>query len=214
MRREDNVQKRPLTPDEVSFLKDLQKEMNEQDTLAQADPRYWAIMDEKEVYGSQDGYPVIIIDEEEFRSFPQMQKYLQSVAEEVYADRCAVKVEVEDSIFCDVGKASIMVRSEPCGPFEEETCFYEFDEAAEWLEENAGRSATVTTVETVRVLRDSTFFFTNRAAKQHLKENAHHYSDNAYTYAMTAWRNPEAEKLWKILQETDWDMYSEKEETR
>lgn len=37
------------------------------------------------------------------------------------------------------------------------------------------------------------------------KENHYHYSEDAHTYCMVAWRSPEVEKLWKILRETKWD---------
>ena len=48
-------------------------------------------------------------------------------------------------------------------------------------------------------------FLTNKSCKEHIRLNNYHYSSDAHSYAMTAWRSPEVEKLFKILQEVDWD---------
>lgn len=43
-------------------------------------------------------------------------------------------------------------------------------------------------------------FLTKEAAQDHINHNRHHYSKDVHTYAMTAWRNPEFEKLMEILE--------------
>lgn len=40
-RHEDTTEKRQLLKDDIDFLVNLQREMNTQDHLCQADPRYW-----------------------------------------------------------------------------------------------------------------------------------------------------------------------------
>lgn len=42
-------------------------------------------------------------------------------------------------------------------------------------------------------------FFTEKAAKEHLRLNKHHYSDRARIYVVHAWRDPEAELVHKVL---------------
>jgi len=42
---DDNIPKRPITTEEIQFLIELQREMNTQDHVSQADPRYWVIRD-------------------------------------------------------------------------------------------------------------------------------------------------------------------------
>lgn len=49
----------------------------------------------------------------------------------------------------------------------------------------------------------NTMFLTEKAAATHLRQNDYHYDATAHTYAMTAWRSPEVEKLIKILQTVD-----------
>ena len=46
---DDTVEKRPLSPDDVRFLAELQHALNTQDTMGQADPRFWVIAQSKEV---------------------------------------------------------------------------------------------------------------------------------------------------------------------
>ena len=54
-----------------------------------------------------------------------------------------------------------------------------------------------------------TMFLTNREAKEHLKSNHYHYTSKAHTYAMTAWRSPQVEKLIHILQTADFEEETE-----
>ena len=49
-----------------------------------------------------------------------------------------------------------------------------------------------------------TMFLTNRSCKRHIELNHYHYDSDVHSYAMTAWRSPEVEKLWDILQKVDW----------
>ena len=55
----------------------------------------------------------------------------------------------------------------------------------------------------VERIAENTMFLTLRECKEHIERNRHHYHDPK-TYAMTAWRSPQVERLWKILQEVDW----------
>jgi len=48
----DDIKKHKITETEIQFLKKLQEEMNTQDHVGQADPRYWVIRDYNKVYGN------------------------------------------------------------------------------------------------------------------------------------------------------------------
>lgn len=50
---------------------------------------------------------------------------------------------------------------------------------------------------------ENTMFLTQKDAEDHLKANYYHYSEDAHTYAMTAWRSNRVEKLINILQSVD-----------
>ena len=53
---EDTTEKHPLTVEEILFLMELQKEMNTQDQVGQADPRFWVIKGTEREYGIETGY--------------------------------------------------------------------------------------------------------------------------------------------------------------
>lgn len=50
-----------------------------------------------------------------------------------------------------------------------------------------------------------TFFFTRDEAKEHLKRNAHHYTPEARTYALSPFRSPDYQKLLNILHNIDFE---------
>jgi hypothetical protein len=43
-------------------------------------------------------------------------------------------------------------------------------------------------------------FFTAKACDDHIRRNAHHYSEKACSYGASAWRNPEIELIHKFLE--------------
>lgn len=51
----------------------------------------------------------------------------------------------------------------------------------------------------------NSMFLTRKDAQAHLNRNKHHYSADAKTYAMTAWRSPRVEHLLELLTKIDWD---------
>ncbi|HBJ1650899.1 TPA: hypothetical protein LA460_000118 [Clostridium botulinum] len=54
----------------------------------------------------------------------------------------------------------------------------------------------------------NTMFLTLRECKEHIKRNSYHYT-KPHPYAMTAWRSPQIERLYEILQETNWNEFKE-----
>ena len=50
-----------------------------------------------------------------------------------------------------------------------------------------------------------TMFLTLREAEEHLKANYYHYTPQAHTYGMCAWRSPEVAQLIKLLHTVDFD---------
>lgn len=192
-RRKDTVEKRPLTITEVRFLQDLQKEMNEQDTFCQADPRFWVIRGTERVYGTEDGYPCICRPgSDPLTSWEEFRDLIDQTVKKLYGvEGCKAKL-------CPGNYIEVYIDGE------ETDSLFDADEVAEWLNEH-DVEARPSTFEDVSKIYSSTLFLTYRDACEHLKANYYHYSDDAHPYAMTAWRDPTCEKLWKILQETDWE---------
>lgn len=185
---EDVTEKHKITPDEIQFLKSLQKEMNTQDTLSQADPRYWVIRDLKKIYGEHmnnpDGYTFYCIDDcqdvFEFKSTTLEDDEIAYVAS-YFTDNYNNDFKKED--FANVT---------------------DLDSLKELLDEK-GYGDDFAVLEYEIYPDYSGFFLTHKMAETHLRNNAHHYNKDATTYAMTAWRNPETDKLYQILQSVDFD---------
>ena len=55
----------------------------------------------------------------------------------------------------------------------------------------------------------NTMFLTLREAEGHLKANYYHYTTEAHTYGMHAWRSPEVAQLIKLLHTVDFDELTE-----
>lgn len=188
-RHEDNIEKHKITDEEIQFLKKLQHEMNTQDTVCQANPRYWVIRDYKKVCEKELNNPdgIIIYD----------------------SDSCFTVAEIEyqflatDNIVNEILEAFKKHEYE-LGEEEIENIklAYDMDSLIEYLEEIETYDFEIMQYEDIPV--DSGMFLTHEAAIEHLRRNDYHYCDKAHTYAKTAWRSTE-EKLWDILQTVDFD---------
>ena len=188
-RHEDTIEKHMITEEEILFLKNLQHEMNTQDCVGQANPRYWVIRDYAKVYGkdlsSADG--ISIYD----------------------SNRCHSIIEVEYQFFRvdEVIKAILQAFSDGEYDLAEEEIeniklAYDMNSLVEYLEEIESYEFTISEYQDIAV--DKGMFLTHEAAVEHLRQNSHHYAENAHTYAHTAWRSQE-EPLWEIMQKVDFD---------
>ncbi len=207
---EDTVQKHKITKEEINFLKELQKEMNTQDTVCQADPRFWVVATDKyKEMGTID-------------SFDGTELYDSNAAEVACEGDIASIIEYVNENYEDELKKTGIVftvnnenRYEVCvenvdNKIFEEKVFYDSDDLLNFLQEYniLTDSYELTYYSYVHHNYFNTMFLTNKSCKEHIKSNYYHYADDAHSYAMTAWRSPEVEKLFKILQEVDWDKIS------
>lgn len=178
--------------DDIQFLKELQTELKTQGHDCQASPRFWTLMDYKWV-----------------------------VTEEGYHDRTSLCFpNGEDSITTDEFVKSVLDgKIKPCKmlfnkEFTEEQIegletSYELgyeEEICDWARENYDSECYLIYEKEESFIVPDTMFLTKQEAKNHLKNNAHHYSNKAHTYAMTAWRSPKVERLLKILETFNWDL--------
>lgn len=185
----DSIEKHKITKEEIQFLKNIQKEMNTQNTVSQADPRYWVIRNYEKVYGeslcSADGIAIYddggasLVLEIDYPCFG-----IDSVIEKILNEFIGQEYELEDDTIENL-KLS-----------------YDISSLKDALNEIKEYNFLI--CEYQEIPKDEGMFLTHEAAVQHLKKNEHHYSDNAHTYAKTAWRSSE-EMLWKILQTVDFD---------
>ena len=198
---EQEYPKRSINVDDLGFLEQLQHELNTQPHLCQADPRFWVIRD----YEYREATESDEID-----------------AVELFEDGEGETMSLEEA----------MMRA-----YKDELDFGGEDHAKEWLEdkwlkldENGAVQPQYLLTDTFKdVVEDyaehnmmvcvfltkqwkivaNTMFLTLREAKDHLETNYYHYTNEARTYAMTAWRSPDVAQLIKLLHEVDFNELSE-----
>lgn len=173
--------------EEIEFLKELQGELKTQEIDNQAAPRFWVLMDYREVpaheeynadrmsYHHNDG------DHTEFKTTHELKNFL----DEHYLD------DDETGELIDVLD-------------DHNISFEELWEYVKEYQNYDGFFSEVPVREEAFIVPD-TMFLTKAEAQQHIKLNHYHYTSKVHTYAMTAWRSPKVERLLKILEDFNWD---------
>lgn len=173
-----------MKKEDIEFLRELQHELNTQETDGQAAPRYWGIEETREYACAEgDGEPYIYSYDADCRYnlIDYVEKIIEEI-EELSEDTVRYEELKDEWEFVDIDNVDNVV-----------------DFANTYLR-NPYKQDFVGWIDERRELSDATgCFLTKRAAKQYLDKNYYHHN-NGHTYAMTAWRNPEFERLLNILQ--------------
>jgi len=160
-----------LKNDDFEFLKELQHELLTQEQDCQADPRYWGILEKGQEYGVMEDYA----DGAEFYSYIAAANYtLDELKEHL----------IEEELFDEEELNGVDIPEEMVGFLEEHNMEDEYS------------IKYFRNIERVSI--QTSCFLTKRACKEHIRLNHYHYT-KPQTYAMTAWRNPEFERLLNIL---------------
>lgn len=201
----DETEKHSITREELEFLIALQKEMNTQDNVGQADPRFWVIKGTDKLYRVEDEEDGTELYDTDGRTMVAdgiggIVEYIQENLLEDINERSGneYKLTVEHEIFSEY----IYVEWKD-GQEEYSERLETAEEITEWLEDKGYDEYEAIPYKIVPKIYENTMFITQKDAEEHLRKNDYHYSDDAHTYAMTAWRTPEIEKLWKILRTVD-----------
>lgn len=182
-----------LTADEVKFLKELQDELNTQETFCQADPRFWVVRQDRWYACPEDHEDRIRVSID---------------------DGCAMALEegVKEA-FTDI-KARL--GDDTATEWLHDWCIALDDRFDDWPMNSRAVNALNDYASMCDVPLDvvyeqchsecvpDTMFLTYRECCEHIKKNDYHY-ENPRPYAMTAWRSPQVEKLIKILRTADFD---------
>ena len=199
---EDTVKKEKLTKEDITFLKDLQKELNTEDTVGTASPRYWVIRQPERIYHvdrDEADYYVFLDDDYQELTLEELKNYL----EDVYDDNLK-SVDIKDGV----------LTFEYLNEFSEEIEKYTIDFNNSSLESSNSVDKVLELLELevnvvyykeIDVTVDNCMFLTQIDAENHLRANDYHYHEEARTYCMCGWRNPRFEKLINILSKTDFD---------
>lgn len=219
---ERNIEKHSLTQEELDFLIDLQHELNTQDTVSQADPRFWVVAGTQKVCVGKEysegeelcGGESILAD-----GIEEAVKYFQEeVIIAANEDSEEFEYVLEEEKTRSFKSWKVLKIDKTCDKNDED-----YDEGDEILKEYNYINDIEELIEALNdlgLIEDDeymvghyrsehhiypdTMFLTNRSCKRHIELNHYHYDANVHSYAMTAWRSPEVEQLWNILQKVDW----------
>lgn len=196
---EETYSPRGLTIADLDFLVDLQREMNTQDTLGQRDPRFWVIMDYDYRTAAPDEAVTHVLEVTDGCDYARYsinelmkvayEDVLENDGEEAAAewleDVCVLRIEDPADGSCTFHRQLSFGISGICESYFSPRC-------SQWVYQ----------VKEPRI-SCNTMFLTQAEASAHLEDNRHHYDPAAHTYAMTAWRSPQVERLYGILHEVD-----------
>lgn len=81
---------------------------------------------------------------------------------------------------------------------------YDTNDIIWYIENNYGERYDIVNYKEEYQIVENTFFLTYRECKEHIEKYGYNYNEPR-PYAMTSWRSPQVEKLYKIIQNTNWD---------
>lgn len=209
-RQEDTIQKHGITAADVEFIKDLQRILNTQDSMGQADPKFWVIKgsryyetdynpysdvepDHYELYIVCTGDVIATTHEELAAAINEKAPFLKATAENGHYVRF---VNFEE----DAGETEPYVTF--VGSIANEDLIAMLDDIFEM-------NVDVRAIERTDCVYPDTFFLTHEDCDEHLRRYGHNYSDDAHAYAMTAQRSPRYERLLEIIRTVDWSGLNE-----
>ena len=199
---EDTVVKERISKDDIKFLKELQKELNTEDNVGTASPRYWVIRQPERIYyvdKDEADYFMFVDDDYQELTLEELKNYL----EDVYDDNLK-SVDIKNGV----------LTFEYLEEFSEEIEKYTIDFNNSFLDsrysvdkvlELLELEVSVVYYKEIDVTVDNCMFLTQIDAENHLRANDYHYHEKARTYCMCGWRNPRFERLINILSKTDFD---------
>lgn len=185
-----------MNKEDIKFLKDLQQEMLTQDCVCQANPRFWVVMQTVRQYGVDSDYG---IDGSIITSIEDGDLGIDADDMKEIYDWLIENFEVD----CKFEDGFIYINNE------DEDILSDSDDIINYLEsEGYDRYSIVNYRDNEEIVQD-TMFLTYRECNEHIERNSYHYN-KPHPYSMTAYRSPQVERLYKILQETNWDELEDK----
>lgn len=178
---EDTVVKEKLSNDDIKFLKELQKELNTEDNVGTASPRYWVIRQPERIYHvdkDEADYFMFIDDDYQELTLEELKNYL----EDVYDDNLK-SVDIKDGV----------LTFEYLDEFSEEIEKYTIDFYNSSLESSYSVDKVLELLELevnvvyykeIDATVDNCMFLTQIDAENHLRANDYHYHEKARTYCM------------------------------
>lgn len=198
---EQEYPKRSINVDDLGFLEQLQHELNTQPHLCQADPRFWVIRDYeyREATESDEIDAVELFEDGEGETMSLEEAVMRAYKDELdFGGEDHAKEWLEDKWLKLDENGAVQSQYLLADTFK--------DVVEDYAEHNMMECVFLT--KQWKIVAD-TMFLTLREAEDHLETNYYHYTNEARTYAMTAWRSPDVAQLIKLLHEVDFNELSE-----
>lgn len=217
-----------LTQEDLDFLIELQHEMLTQDNVGQAAPRFWVVAGTRQVStgaeyaeGEQLIHDTDIVAESLAEAVQYFLELIQENIDEYEDEKINIVIEKEETSSFESYRVAkidteVDVHAEDYNEQDEIIMEQNFITGIEELIE-ALVDAEVINENDYQVgyyynehyRYPDTMFLTNRSCKEHIAANHYHYSGDAHSYAMTAWRSPEVSRLFDILDKINWKALKE-----
>lgn len=190
---DDTTPRHKLTNDEIAFLKSLQTELNTQDPVSTADPRYWGIVTEESVPTSEEyGDEICLVDTADGITYAEG---IDNIRGEIRS-HCPTAW----SVWCE----------------QEQVCPNEADvmdiqEFLEWMNSDENNtdecpdSLAIVPVRHISSVAPNLFFLTHRDAAEYLDQYGYNHQPKDRPYCMRAVRSPRYQTLIDIIRCVDWD---------
>lgn len=212
-----------LTQEDLDFLIELQHEMLTQDHVGQAAPRFWVVAGTQKVCvgkeyaeGEQLIQDVDIVADDLAEAVKYFEDMIADEADDYEEKGIAIVIQKQEEFSFEAYKVtkidtSVDTAAEDYNDqdeiiMEQEviTCMDELLEALQDAGAIKENDYHVGYYRNEHYRYPDTMFLTNRSCKEHIAANHYHYSGDAHSYAMTAWRSPEVSRLFDILDKIDW----------
>lgn len=182
-----------MKKEDIEFLKQLQHEMLTQPTVSQADPRFWVVMQKVKEYWVDDNIDGIFVtakDSAETEYEGEIDWHLvEWLSDFDDIQDCTYE---DDEVYLTYDNSAYEI--------------YDLESLKEFLNEYNEGNYEVGYYRNRDEIVENTMFLTLRECKEHIEANKYHYT-KPIPYAMTAWRSPQVERLYKILQTANWDEF-------
>jgi len=165
--------------EDLLFLKQLQQELGTQESDYQASPRFWVVGDYRWV-PCPDDYA------------ERFSVYLPTECESYVVEKYISDLDLEE--MDDEAREAFEDLDLDC-----------YSDILEWIQKYVDEGAMIIGERKEHFIRENTMFLTKSEAKRHIELNHYHYTKEAHTYAMSAWRAPTVSRLLTILEECDFD---------
>lgn len=169
--------------EDIEFLVDLQRKMDIQDTDGQASPRFWVVRDYKWTMGNENIYDRVSL-------YSCEEDWVLSTDEYAY--------EILN------GDRHDDFNSEQIRQLVDAVCEDDNDGILRWAREYDNKGIEKVYEVKMDYIVPNTLFITKEECLEHIKLNHYHYTRDAHSYAMTAWRSPSVRKLWQVIENMNW----------